>query len=105
MGDVSGKTLLHLQCHFGQDTLSWARLGADVTGVDFSPKAIEAAQALARDVGIDVRFIVSELYDLPNNLDEQFDVVYTSNGVLGWLPDIDAWGGIVDRFLKPGGTF
>ena len=105
MGNVSGKTLLHLQCHFGQDALSWARLGAEVTGVDFSPKAIEAAQALAADVGIDARFIVSDLYDLPNNLDEQFDIVYTSNGVLGWLPDIDGWGGIVDRFLKPGGTF
>lgn len=105
LGDVSGKTLLHLQCHFGLDTLSWARLGATVTGVDFSPKAISAATELAREVGIDARFILSELYALPEVLDERFDIVYTSNGVLGWLPDIDAWGGIVDRFLRPGGTF
>ena len=105
MGDVSGKTLLHLQCHFGLDTLSWARLGATVTGADFSPKAIEVARALARDVGIDARFILSELYELPAHLDERFDIVYTSNGVLGWLPDIHAWGGVVDHFLKPGGTF
>ena len=105
MGDVSGKTLLHLQCHFGLDTLSWARLGARVTGADFSPRAIEAAQTLAAEVGIDARFILSELYELPQHLDETFDIVYTSNGVLGWLPDLDAWGGIVDRFLKPGGTF
>lgn len=105
MGDVSDKTLLHLQCHFGLDTLSWARLGATVTGADFSPTAIGAATNLARGVGIDARFIVSELYALPDVLDERFDIVYTSNGVLGWLPDIDAWGGIVDKFLKPGGTF
>ena len=105
MGDVAGKTLLHLQCHFGLDTLSWARLGARVMGVDFSPKAIDAARKLATETGIDARFVLSELYELPDHLDERFDIVYTSNGVLGWLPDIDAWGGIVDHFLKPGGTF
>lgn len=105
MGDVAGKDLLHLQCHFGLDTLSWARLGATVTGADFSPRAIEVATQLARDVGIDARFVLSELYDLPNHLDERFDIVYTSNGVLGWLPDIESWAGIVDHFLHPGGTF
>lgn len=105
LGDVSNRSLLHLQCHFGLDTLSWARLGATVTGADFSPRAIEVATSLAADLGIDARFVLSELYDLPNHLEDRFDIVYTSNGVLGWLPDIHAWGGVVDHFLKPGGTF
>jgi SAM-dependent methyltransferase len=85
--------------------LSWARLGARVTGADFSPAAIETARSLAADTGIEATFVLSELYDLPNHLDRHFDIVYTSNGVLGWLPDIDAWAGIVDHFLAPGGTF
>src|SRR5947209_14403499 len=92
VGEVTGKTLLHLQCHFGLDTLSWARLGATVTGVDFSEQAVAAARALAADVGIPARFVVSDIYGLPDVLDERFDVVYTSCGVLGWLPDIVAWG-------------
>ena len=92
VGDVAGKSLLHLQCHFGIDTLSWARLGARVTGADFSPKAVELATSLAADLGFpDARFVCSNLYDLPANLDGAFDVVYTSRGVLGWLPDIRRW--------------
>ena len=106
VGDVRGKTLLHLQCHFGIDTLSWARLGARVTGADFSPAAIRLAREIAADIGIeDARFVESNLYDLPANLDGEFDVVYTSRGVLGWLPDIRAWAGVVAHFLAPGGTF
>ena len=107
VGDVSGKTLLHLQCHFGLDTLSWARLGATVTGADFSPEGIAAARALARDIGVPATFVCSNLYDLPDNLDagDGFDIVYTSNGVLGWLPDIEAWARVVAHFVKPGGTF
>ncbi len=105
VGPVDGRTLLHLQCHFGLDTLSWARLGAQVTGVDFSDEAIAAARALANEIGIPATFVRSNVYDLPDVLDATFDVVYTSNGVLGWLPDIEAWARVVARFVKPGGVF
>ncbi|HEV8573328.1 MAG TPA: class I SAM-dependent methyltransferase [Dehalococcoidia bacterium] len=91
LGDVRGKSLLHLQCHFGLDTLSWAREGATVTGVDFSEPAIDAARALAKDCGIKSRFIVSDIYGLPERLDEQFDVVFTSYGVTLWLPEMARW--------------
>jgi SAM-dependent methyltransferase len=97
VGDVSGKELLHLQCHFGIDTLSWARLGARVTGADFSEPAIELA--------LPARFICSNVYDLPKKLDGGFDIVYTSRGVLCWLPDIIAWAGVIAHFLRPGGLF
>lgn len=106
LGDVRGQTLLHLQCHFGIDTLSWARLGAVVTGADFSPAAVRLARELAVDLGSpDARFIESNLYELPTALDERFDIVYTSRGVLGWLPDIAAWARVVAHFLRPGGRF
>lgn len=106
VGDVRGKTLLHLQCHFGIDTLSWARLGATVTGADFSPAAIRLARELAADLGVaDARFVESNLYDLPATLAGEFDVVYTSRGVLGWLPDIGGWARVVAHFVKPGGIF
>ena len=106
VGDVAGRSLLHLQCHFGIDTLSWARLGARVTGADFSPAAIELARSLAIELGFpDARFVLSNVYDLPDALTGEFDVVYTSRGVLGWLPDIAGWAGVVARFVAPGGTF
>jgi ubiquinone/menaquinone biosynthesis C-methylase UbiE len=106
LGDVRGKSLLHLQCHFGMDTLSWARHeGAIVTGADFSLNAIEEARALAADLGIDARFVHSNIYNLPQNLDGQFDVVFTSYGVLGWLPDLARWAEVSAAFVKPGGTF
>jgi SAM-dependent methyltransferase len=106
VGDVTGQRLLHLQCHFGIDTLSWARLGAIVTGADFSPAAVELARELAVDLGFpDARFIESNLYDLPDNLEGEFDVVYTSRGVLGWLPDIRGWARVVAHFLAPDGRF
>ena len=106
VGDVRGRTLLHLQCHFGIDTLSWARLGARVTGIDFSPAGIRLAREIAADIGIeDARFIESNVYELPQRLDGEFDVVYTSRGVLGWLPDIRGWARVVAHFLAPGGTF
>lgn len=106
LGDVTGKSLLHLQCHFGLDTLSWARLGAIVTGVDFSPAAIRLARELAADIGItDARFIESNVYQLPVRLADEFDIVYTSRGVLGWLPDIRGWARVVARFVRPGGRF
>src|SRR6476646_4262988 len=106
VGDVNGRSLLHLQCHFGIDTLSWARLGARVTGADLSPAAIELARALADELGFpEARFVRSNLYDLPDVLDGRFDVVYTSRGVLGWLPDVAGWARVVAQFLAPGGTF
>lgn len=105
LGDVAGKTLLHLQCHFGLDTLSWARLGATVTGADFSGAAIDLARSLSVELGIDARFVCSDLYDLPNHLAGEFDIVYTSYGVLGWLPDLRRWGEVIAHFLRPGGTF
>lgn len=105
VGDVRGKTLLHLQCHFGIDSLSWARLGATVTGVDFSPKAVALASSLAADLALDARFVESNLYDLPERLEGSFDVVYTSRGVLNWLPDIRGWARVVTHFVRPGGIF
>jgi SAM-dependent methyltransferase len=106
LGDVTGLALLHLQCHFGIDTLSWARLGATVTGVDFSGAAVRLARELAADIGIaDARFIESNVYALPLKLGDEFDIVYTSRGVLGWLPDIRGWARVVARFVKPGGRF
>ena len=103
--DVRGKSLLHLQCHFGMDTIRWARHGATVTGADFSAEAITAARALATRVGVAATFVHSDLYELPSKLDGGFDVVFTSHGVLGWLPDLDRWAQVVAHFLAPGGTF
>jgi 2-polyprenyl-3-methyl-5-hydroxy-6-metoxy-1,4-benzoquinol methylase len=105
LGNVEGQSLLHLQCHFGLDTLSWARLGATVTGVDFSSDSIEAARELAAEAGIDATFVCSDVYDLPEVLDGEFDVVVTTYGVLPWLPDLAAWGRVVARYLRPGGRF
>jgi SAM-dependent methyltransferase len=103
VGRVQGRTLLHLQCHFGLDTLSWARLGATVTGADFSEEAIVAARALADELKIPATFVVANLYDLPDALDGQFDIVYTSCGVLNWLPDIRGWARVASHFVRPGG--
>ncbi|MCP3976099.1 MAG: class I SAM-dependent methyltransferase [bacterium] len=103
LDDLAGTTALHLQCHIGTDTITLARLGAEVTGIDFAPKAIAAAQDMFAKAGNAGRFIVSELYDAPQALDEQFDMVYTGVGALIWLSDIDGWAGVVDHFVKPGG--
>jgi SAM-dependent methyltransferase len=108
VGDVAGKTLLHVQCHFGLDTLSWARLGARVTGLDFSPSAIAFARRLADevDLGEAATFVESDVDGMPEALgDATFEVVYTSRGVLGWLPDIDRWADVVAARVAPGGTF
>ena len=102
-----GTTLLHLQCHFGLDTLSWARRGAMVTGVDFSPKAVAMARRLADEVGLGgrARFIQANVYDLPADLDGQSDVVFSSWGVLMWLDDLERWADVVARSVRPGGVF
>jgi len=105
VGDVAGKCLLHLMCHFGMDTLSWARLGAQVTGFDFSLKAIELARSLAADCGIEASFVCCDLDELPQRLSGVFDVVFTSAGVLAWVPDLTRWGEVVAHFLAPGGLF
>jgi SAM-dependent methyltransferase len=105
LGDISGQSLLHLQCHFGLDTLSLARLGARVTGMDFSPEAITLARSISAELGIPAEFVCANLYDLPEVLSGRFDVVTTSKGVLVWLPDLVRWGQIIAHFLRPGGTF
>lgn len=105
LGDVRGRSLLHLQCNMGSDTLSWARLGAHVTGVDIADAAIAQARALAAETGLPARFLRSDLYALPDVLDEQFDIVIASYGALCWLPDLTRWAEISARYLRPGGTF
>jgi 2-polyprenyl-3-methyl-5-hydroxy-6-metoxy-1,4-benzoquinol methylase len=106
IGSVEGLDVLHLQCHFGLDTLSFARLGAHVTGADFSGAAIELARRVAAEIGFpEARFVQSTVDDLPTVLEGDFDLVYTSNGVLGWLPDIRAWARVVAHFVRPGGRF
>lgn len=105
LGDIHGKKILHLQCHFGQDSLSLARMGADVTGVDLSDEAIREARRIAAELGIQAEFVNCDLYDLHNHLEDHFDVVFTSYGTIGWLPDLDRWAAVVDRYLKPGGQF
>ena len=105
VGDVTGKTLLHLQCHFGLDTMSWARLGARATGVDFAKAAIDVARELDAEAGTNARFIHADVYSLPDVLAEEFDIVFTSYGVLVWLPDLNRWADVIAHHLKPGGTF
>ncbi len=105
LGDIRGKSVLHLQCHFGQDSISLARMGAKVTGVDISEKGIHTAQELNKKCETDATFVVSDIYDLPNHLDQQFDIVFTSYGTIGWLPDVNKWAVIVNQFLKKGGRF
>jgi SAM-dependent methyltransferase len=103
--DMSGKTLLHLMCHFGMDTLSLVRLGAHATGVDFSSEAIDLARSLADTVRIKAKFVCSDVYDAPKHLKEKFDIVFTSGGVLTWLPDLNRWAKVISALLKPEGFF
>ena len=105
LGDIKGKSILHLQCHFGQDTISLARLGAAVTGIDLSDKAIEKARELSLKTDTAASFICCNIYDLPRHLDTPFDIVFTSYGTIGWLPNLDKWAHIVSQFLKPNGRF
>lgn len=107
LGDVTGKRILHLQCHFGRDTLVLAQQGAEVVGLDFSGAAVEAARTLAAELGLDhrSRFVQANVYDAPSILDGKaaFDIVYVTWGSLCWLPDIAGWARVVAHFLKPGG--
>lgn len=107
VGELAGLRAIHLQCHFGADTLALAQRGAEVVGVDFSPPAVAAARALAAELGLSARarFVECNLYDAPEAVGEAgaFDLVYTTWGTIGWLPDIRAWARVVRHFLKPGG--
>jgi SAM-dependent methyltransferase len=103
VGPVAGKRLLHLQCHIGTDTLRWAALGATVTGVDLSPGSLAVARSLAADAGLAARFIEADIDDLPDVLDERFDVVYASYGVLCWVPDLPRWAAVAAAFVAPDG--
>ena len=105
MGDVTGRSLLHLQCHFGLDSLSWARRGAVVTGVDISDESIRRAEELREKSGLSARFIRSDIYDLPEVLHDEFDIVFTSYGALWWMSDIQRWAQIVASYVKRGGFF
>jgi SAM-dependent methyltransferase len=105
VGDVAGKRLLHLQCHFGLDTLSWARRGALVTGVDFSGQAIALARQLAAQAGLTATFVEADLHELTGVLRERFDLVFSSWGVLCWLPDLTRWASLIADSLVPGGLF
>lgn len=105
LGEVAGKSLLHLQCNLGSDTLSWARLGARVTGVDISDEAIAFATRLAEETGMRERaqFIRADLYDLPATLDQRFDIVVATYGALCWAPDLAGWARVAAHHVAPGG--
>jgi SAM-dependent methyltransferase len=105
LGDLKNKKILHLQCHFGQDTLSLTRLGAKVTGVDFSEKAIERAKEITKQLNLDATFICCDVYETLQHLDEKFDIVFTSYGTIGWLPDVKKWANVVSNCLQPNGKF
>lgn len=105
LGEITNKSILHLQCHFGQDSISLARMGAKVTAVDLSDKAIETGRKLAEELNTPVHFICSDIYDAPNHISEKFDVVFTSYGTIGWLPDMGKWAEVISKMLKPGGKF
>ena len=103
---VAGKSLVHLQCHTGMDTMSWGKKGAGpVVGIDFSPKAIEAARNLAKELQIEAEFVECNVYDAADRLERTFDVVFSSYGVLCWLSDLQRWADNVARLVAPGGLF
>lgn len=105
LGNVRGKSLLHLQCHFGQDTLSWAREGADCVGVDLSDEGIKLAKQLNTELSLNSEFICCNVLDTSNFIERTFDIVFTSYGVIGWLPDLKPWAKMIAERLKPGGIF
>lgn len=105
LGDVSNKTLLHLQCHFGQDTLSWARMGAKATGIDLSDEGIKLAKELNEELKQDVNFVCCNVLDVSKHISEKFDIIFTSYGTIGWLPDLKPWAQMISERLKPGGIF
>jgi 2-polyprenyl-3-methyl-5-hydroxy-6-metoxy-1,4-benzoquinol methylase len=105
LGNIEGKSILHLQCHFGQDTISLSQLGAEITGVDLSDKAIESAKSIASQMNSTAKFICCNIYDLPNHLEQKFDIIFTSYGTITWLPDLQEWAKLISNYLKPEGRF
>ncbi|NOT52903.1 MAG: class I SAM-dependent methyltransferase [Chitinophagaceae bacterium] len=105
LGDVKSKSLLHLQCHFGMDSLDWARRGAIVTGIDLSDTAIDEAKKLNDELGLNAKFVCCNVYDTSLHVKDQFDIVFTSYGTIGWLPDLVSWAKMIAGKLKPGGIF
>jgi 2-polyprenyl-3-methyl-5-hydroxy-6-metoxy-1,4-benzoquinol methylase len=105
LGDVNGKSMLHLQCHFGMDSLDWARRGAKVTGVDLSDEAIKEATQLNDDLKLNATFICCNVLDTSAHIKEQFDIVFTSYGTIGWLPDLQPWAAMIAERMKPDGIF
>ena len=105
LGDISGKSLLHLQCHFGQDTLSWSRMGAKCVGVDLSDQGVKLAKQLNKELELDAEFVCCNVLDTSQHVSDTFDIVFTSYGVIGWLPDLKPWAKMIAERLKPGGTF
>ncbi|POS02090.1 class I SAM-dependent methyltransferase [Flavobacterium croceum] len=105
LGNVKDKSILHLQCHFGQDTMSLARMGAQVTGIDLSDKAIAKAQELNLQLGLNSQYICCDVYETRQHTNELFDIVFSSYGTIGWLPDLDIWAKVISDSLKPNGIF
>lgn len=105
VGNVEGKSMLHLQCHFGMDSLDWARRGAKVTGVDLSDTAIKEAEIINEELGMDAKFVCCNVYDTSKYVQDQFDIVFSSYGTIGWLPDLGPWAEMIAERLKPGGFF
>ena len=105
LGNIKGKSLLHLQCHFGQDTLSLSRLGANCVGVDLSDEGIAFAEELNTELNLDAKFVCCNVLDVSNHIKQTFDIVFTSYGVIGWLPDLKPWGKMIAERLNKGGVF
>lgn len=105
LGDVSGKSLLHLQCHFGMDTLSWARMGAICTGVDLSPVAIKKARELTQELKLNSEFVCTDVYSFQRSGSAPYDIVFTSYGAVCWLPDLNQWAQVIASNLAVGGRF
>lgn len=105
LGDVSGKSLLHLQCHFGQDTLSWSRMGAKCTGIDLSEEGIKFAEKLSDELELDAKFVCCNVLDVSSHISEKFDVIFSSYGTIGWLPNLEPWAKMISERLKSNGVF
>ncbi len=105
LGDIKGKSLLHLQCHFGQDTLSWQRMGAQCVGVDLSDEGIKLAKKLNNELQLDAEFVCCNVLDTSEYVKDMFDIVFTSYGTIGWLPDLKPWAKMISERLKTGGVF
>ena len=103
LGDIEGKDVIHLQCHFGLDSLSMARKGARVLGLDFSKEAIGKAKSLYKDLDVSLRFVHADVYSALTHVNKQFDIVFTSYGTIGWLPDVNQWAKVISQLLKEGG--